>query len=264
MHSLANILTQVGMERPLDTSAFLKFLHYRHLRMTVKRGDPRLKEGLSFEQKALATDETFLENGFKEDSIEESRAFHEQMRSRRFQILNYQTTVKLFNSIFESIHEPSNLIKKCFSAIRFSLKSGKILHFSSTEKEMLYTLYYNGNNYVLASQDVNGNVVTETWDDFSQQKLYNFIHENQADFVRLTNGENTMSINEMLYWLFSNVIRDANGVAMLDNFLKSKEQFKYGLFPNVAGGNYYSSSTGNSIYRKIIHTKDGWMTDAST
>ena len=264
MHSLANILTQVGMERPLDTSVFLKFLHYRHLRMTVKRGDPRLKEGLSFEQKALATDETFLENGFKEDSLEESRAFHEQMRSRRFQILNYQTTVKLFNSIFESIHEPSNLIKKCFSAIKFSLKSGKILHFSSIEKEMLYTLYYNGNNYVLASQDVNGNVVTETWDDFSQQKLYNFIHENQANFVRLTNGENTMSINEMLYWLFSNVIRDANGVAMLDDFLKSKEQFKYGLFPNVAGGNYYSSSTGNSIYRKIIHTKDGWMTDAST
>jgi hypothetical protein len=73
-----------------------------------------------------------------------------------------------------------------------------------------------------------------------------------------------MANNEMLYDLFSRIIGDRNGAMLLDNFLRNREQFKYGLFPNVAGGKYYSSATGSSIYRKVIHTKDGWMTDAST
>ena len=72
-----------------------------------------------------------------------------------------------------------------------------------------------------------------------------------------------MSNNEMLYDLFKSVIQDPNGAMLLNDFLKNRAEFKHGLFPNVAGGKYYSSATGNSIYRKVIHTKDGWMTNAS-
>ena len=162
MHSYADMMTQLGMERPIEAADFLRFLKYRHLRMTLKKGDPRLKEGLVFEQKVLATDETFLENGFKEDSIEEGRAFHEQMRNRRFQVLNYQTLTKLFNAILYSMDDDTSiLMRKCFSSLKFSLGYGKVLHFSSEKTESIYTLRKENTSYILTTQDVNGNITTE-------------------------------------------------------------------------------------------------------
>ena len=264
MHSYADMMTQLGMERPIEAADFLRFLKYRHLRMTLKKGDPRLKEGLVFEQKVLATDETFLENGFKEDSIEEGRAFHEQMRNRRFQVLNYQTLTKLFNAILYSMDDDTSiLMRKCFSSLKFSLGYGKVLHFSSEKTESIYTLRKENTSYILTTQDVNGNITTEVWNDFSQQKLYNFLQETQSNFVKMKKGDYIMSNNEMLYDLFKSMIQDPNGAMLLNDFLKNRAEFKHGLFPNVAGGKYYSSATGNSIYRKVIHTKDGWMTNAS-
>jgi hypothetical protein len=111
MHSFADVMTHVGMERPLSANDFLKFLDYRHYRMKHSKGDPKLKENLSFEQAALATDETFLEADFSKENKDNSKAFHSQMKNRRFQILNMQTTRKLFDTVFYSMNDSSNLMK---------------------------------------------------------------------------------------------------------------------------------------------------------
>jgi hypothetical protein len=256
MHSYANILTQVGIERPIDSAEFLNFLHYRHLRMERIQGDPVLIEGLPFEQRALATDETFLENDRKEGV----RAFHEQMRNRRFQILNYPTTCKLFNEIFNSIGlTTSPLSLLCFSGIKQTLNSGNVIEFANAEKELKYSLRKEQGLYVVTTTDVKNNTTTtETLKDFSQQSLYHFISENNASFVGILNNKGyRMHNNQLLYELFQKVIYSNNGAKLLNDFLVNNKRFKHGLFPNVAGGNFYSSATGGSIYRKVIHRKDG-------
>ena len=268
MYSFADVMTHVGMERPLSANDFLKFLDCRHYRMKHSKGDPKLKENLSFEQAALATDETFLEADFS--NKDNAKAFHNQMKNRRFQILNMQTTRKLFDTILYSMNDSSNLMKWCFNGIKDTLKLKNIFRFISVENEMYYDLYYDGTNYILESIDKDGNGTKSTWEDFSQQSLYRFITENDTLFIDIRKqGYYEIPINEMLYGLFKNVINQQNGANLLDSFLLNTKQFQHGLFPNLAGGKLYSGDTGSSTYRRVVHKKNGvltngWMTDAST
>lgn len=269
MHSFADVMTHVGMERPLSAENFLKFLDYRHYRMKHSIGDPKLKENLSFEQAVLATNETFLEADFSKGNKDNAKAFHNQMKNRRFQILNMQTTRKLFDTVFYSINDSSNLMKWCFNGIKDTLRLKNIFRFISVEKEMYYDLYHDGTNYILESKDKDGNVTKSIWEDFSQQSLHRFITENNASFIEVRKqGYYEIPINEMLYGLFKNVINQQNGANLLDAFLLNTNQFKHGLFPNLAGGKLYSGDTGSSVYRRVVHKKNdvltnGWMTNAS-
>jgi hypothetical protein len=65
----------------------------------------------------------------------------------------------------------------------------------------------------------------------------------------------------MLYGLFKNVINRKSGANLLDAFLLNTQQFQHGLFPNLAGGKLYSGDTGSSAYRRVVHKKNGVLTN---
>jgi hypothetical protein len=92
--------------------------------------------------------------------------------------------------------------------------------------------------------------------------LHRFITENTASFIEVRKqGYYEIPINEMLYGLFKNVINQQNGANLLDAFLLNTSQFKHGLFPNLAGGKLYSGDTGSSVYRRVVHKKNGVLTN---
>lgn len=295
VHQNYSNTTQFGIEKPISVRDFLRFLRLRQDRVDGTLSDATLrnmgieKSANDFEQEILSTNEVFKT---KPKNDEDSTAFNNQMSDRRFQIVNYQTRNAITRFVFNSLPSLINTRfgKDVLTSLRHQFQdfddktkkpANKILKIKSKDNWYYLKYDYASNSYVLygIKGDSSGMYATNSIIKsfplenhyFPINSVLNYfggtIEQAQIGYISNNNQIKVYTPNRQLYMWLSNILGTPSNMAdvqymnELEKLFTSSEQFKWGIFPNIAGGGFHLDL--DCVSRTFVGEQKGFLTNAS-